>query len=247
MVKAAGKIITKKDVENVIAGYPLQEQKKMQNTTVKQRILDQLVATRLFSVRAREEGLDNTENFKKIIDNLADEVLSQMVVTNMVKNIVVTQEEEMEYYNRNKEQYASGQQVLAKHILVPTKEQADKIKSEIDNKDVTFEIAAGKYSTCPSKDRGGDLGCFSRGQMVPEFEQAAFAADIDSVTDPVQTQFGYHLILVKDKKEPHTIDFSEVRESIHSEIIKEKQKKVYNDELEKMIHKYGVERIENFK
>ena len=67
--------------------------------------------------------------------------------------------------------------------------------------ELTFEEAAVKYSTCPSKEEGGNLGSFGRGMMVPEFEEAAFNLDLNVVSEPVQTQFGYHLIKVEDKND----------------------------------------------
>ncbi|MBR1617973.1 peptidyl-prolyl cis-trans isomerase [bacterium] len=91
-------------------------------------------------------------------------------------------------------------QVSAKHILVSTQKDAENIKKQIDAGEISFEDAAKKYSKCPSKSQGGDLGYFGRGMMVKPFEEAAFSADKNVVTQPVQTQFGWHLIKVTDKK-----------------------------------------------
>ena len=92
------------------------------------------------------------------------------------------------------------QEVRAEHILVLSKEQADSLKTKIDNGEITFEEAAKEFSQCPSGSRGGDLGYFGRGMMVKEFEQAAFDGEVNKVSNPVQTQFGWHLIKVIDKK-----------------------------------------------
>lgn len=89
--------------------------------------------------------------------------------------------------------------VKASHILVDSKAQADSIKSKIDNGE-SFETLAKKYSKCPSGQNGGDLGYFERGQMVKAFEDAAFNLPIGKVSEPVKTQFGWHLIKVYDKK-----------------------------------------------
>lgn len=89
--------------------------------------------------------------------------------------------------------------VRASHILVDTKTQAQDIKTQIDN-GASFESMAKKHSKCPSKDQGGDLGYFERGQMVPEFEDAAFNLPIGKVSEPVKTQFGWHIIKVTDKR-----------------------------------------------
>ena len=91
-------------------------------------------------------------------------------------------------------------QVRASHILVQSQQEAQDLKTKIDNGEISFEEAAKKYSSCPSKARGGDLGYFERRVMVKEFEDAAFDAPKGSVTEPVKTQFGWHLIKVIDKK-----------------------------------------------
>ena len=89
--------------------------------------------------------------------------------------------------------------VKASHILVDTKAEALCIKKQIDD-GASFESMAKKYSKCPSGQNGGDLGYFNKGDMVKPFEQAAFDLPIGEVSDPVQTQFGWHLIKVYDKK-----------------------------------------------
>lgn len=91
-------------------------------------------------------------------------------------------------------------EVRAQHILVQSEEEANKIKQEIESNSITFEDAAKKYSKCPSKANGGDLGYFGRGMMVKEFEDASFDGEISKVSSPVKTQFGWHLIKVIDKK-----------------------------------------------
>lgn len=97
------------------------------------------------------------------------------------------------------QEYGYTTTVRAGHILVNTKQEADLIKSKIDNGE-SFETLAKKYSKCPSGQQGGDLGYFERGQMVQPFEDAAFSLPVGKVSEPVQTQFGWHLIKVYDKK-----------------------------------------------
>ena len=90
--------------------------------------------------------------------------------------------------------------VRASHILVNSEDQALRLKKEIEDGEITFEDAAQKYSTCPSGKNGGDLGYFGRNQMVKSFEDAAFSLPIGSISSPVKTQFGYHLIKVTGAK-----------------------------------------------
>lgn len=89
--------------------------------------------------------------------------------------------------------------VKASHILISNESEAKALKSQIDE-GASFEELAQKYSKCPSGANGGDLGYFRRGQMVKEFEDAAFETEINAVSYPIKTQFGYHLIKVYDKK-----------------------------------------------
>lgn len=84
-------------------------------------------------------------------------------------------------------------QIFARHILVQQKYEAEDLLKKLKAGE-TFESLASKFSHCPSKAQGGDLGGFGRGQMVPSFEQAAFGLGVNEISAPVQTQFGYHLI-----------------------------------------------------
>ena len=95
--------------------------------------------------------------------------------------------------------YEEAKQVRASHILVKTRPEAIQIKKDIDNGG-DFAYYAKTYSLCPSGQNGGDLGYFSRGQMVQPFEDAAFELPVGEVSEPVGTQFGWHLIKVTDKK-----------------------------------------------
>lgn len=91
-------------------------------------------------------------------------------------------------------------EVRASHILVPTEKQAQEIKKKLQEGE-KFPRMAKRFSSCPSKEQGGDLGFFGRGMMDEAFEEAAFKAPLNKVTGPVKSQFGYHLILVTEKKD----------------------------------------------
>jgi peptidyl-prolyl cis-trans isomerase C len=86
----------------------------------------------------------------------------------------------------------------ARHILVDTQEECENLKSEIEN-GTSFEDIAAKHSNCPSGKKGGDLGKFGPGQMVPEFDKAVFSGDVGVLYGPIKTQFGYHLLEVTSR------------------------------------------------
>ncbi|MFP4071992.1 MAG: peptidylprolyl isomerase [Desulfovibrionales bacterium] len=88
----------------------------------------------------------------------------------------------------------------ARHILVAKQERAEELKQRIEGGESFAEVAK-QYSLCPSGKQGGDLGVFSPGEMVPEFDKVVFSAEVGTVQGPVQTQFGQHLILVEERSE----------------------------------------------
>jgi len=94
----------------------------------------------------------------------------------------------------------SIRQVRACHILVETEEEAKNLNAEILSGKISFDDAAKEYSKCPSGKSGGDLGFFGKGMMVKEFETAAFTLGVGEISEPVKTQFGWHLIVVTDTK-----------------------------------------------
>ncbi len=93
-----------------------------------------------------------------------------------------------------------SEEVRASHILVETEEEANNLLNDIKDGKINFETAAAQKSLCPSGSVGGDLGFFGKGMMVKPFEDAAFALEVGELSKPVQTQFGWHLIQVTDKK-----------------------------------------------
>lgn len=139
------------------------------------------------------------------------------------------------YFEQNKSAYDETE-VKASHILVDTrqmkteaelaqaKEKINKVKAEVDaGKD--FAEAAKQYSDCPSKEKGGDLGFFKRkGQMVEPFAAAAFELKVGQVSNPVQTQFGYHIIKVTEIKKGKDIDFDTIKPNVKQDILSEKAK-----------------------
>lgn len=92
-----------------------------------------------------------------------------------------------------------AKQVRASHILVDDERLANKLYDRISG-GADFALLAKKHSTCPSGRKGGDLGFFQKGQMVPEFEKTAFELEVNALSKPVRTKFGYHLIKVTGKK-----------------------------------------------
>ena len=169
-----------------------------------------------------------------------DVVISNFVEQKIASNVKVTDEDIKNFYQENSDKLKEEPQVKASHILIgvdasakdedkkKAKEKAEALLKEIKGgKD--FAEAAKMNSTCPSKDQGGDLGWFGKGQMVPAFETAAFGMKVGDVSDVVETQFGYHIIKLTDKKEGKAPSLEELKEKIAAFLKGQKTQKAVFD------------------
>ncbi|MCT4612062.1 MAG: peptidylprolyl isomerase [Clostridia bacterium] len=203
------------------------------------RLLDELINQELIFLDADESNLRDESAFKMLVKEMEETLLKQYALDKMLGALEVSDEDAEDFYNNNKEQFIADEKVSASHILVDSEEEINKVKEELDSK--SFEDLATEYSSCPSKERGGDLGEFGRGQMVPEFEEAAFAMEVGAVSDVVKTQFGYHLIKLTGKTEKEQKSFDTVKENIKTQLVYVKQKEVYDARVEELKGKYKVE------
>ena len=234
----AGEKITEKEFNAFTQGLPREQQPYLSNPQFREQCLEQLVSLYLFAKKGEELKLEETEEFASIIANAKRDILAQLAMREVLQGIEMTEEEMKEYYEANKQSYAKGATVSAKHILVASEEKCNEILASINSGEKVFEVAAQENSTCPSGQKGGDLGEFGKGQMVKEFEEAAFAAEIGQVVGPVKTQFGYHLIQVTEKTEAAAIAYEEVAAQIREDLLRQKQNEAYSAKVKELRVKY---------
>lgn len=234
----AGKEITEAEFEAFLKGVPKEQQPYLSNPQFREQFKEQFLALYMFAQMGEDEKMYETQEFKTMVENASRDILAQLAVNSVMKNVTVTEDECKSYYVVNQQHFAKGESLSAKHILTDSEEKCKEILESIVNGGKAFEEAAQEFSTCPSGQRGGDLGEFGRGQMVPEFEEAAFAAEIGQVVGPVKTQFGYHLIKVEKKNEASTADFEEVKETIRRNLLQQKQSEAYKAKVDEMKEKY---------
>ena len=237
LATVAGENITAEDLNAFIQSMPREQQMYASNPQFRDQIVEQLISARLFAKYAEELKLDETEEFQKIFNNARKEILASMAIGEVVKNVAVTEEELKEFYETNKARFEKGGTVRAKHILVKEEEKCQSVLEEIVA-GKAFEVAAQEYSTCPSGQKGGELGEFGKGQMVKEFEEAAFNAEIGQIVGPIGSQFGYHLIKVEEKKEATVAAFEEVKEQIRRNLLGQKQNDAYGAKVAELKAKY---------
>lgn len=232
--------ISQKDLDETIKRFPEDRRAYIDTDLGRKQLLDQIISFELMYNYGKELNLESEQEFLVQLERMKKELLTQMSINKVLSEVTINEEEVENYYETNKDLFKEGESVKAKHILVDTFEECDNIASEI-KAGLNFEEAAQKYSKCPSNANGGDLGTFTRGRMVPEFEEAAFKLNIGEISEPVKTQFGYHLIKVEEKNEAIIKSFDEVKDLIWNNLLQEKQNKKYLDKTEELKKKYQVQ------
>jgi peptidyl-prolyl cis-trans isomerase C len=183
--------------------------------------LSAVIEIRLLASEAQAKGLDKDPEFERRMAFLQQRALHSAVIDSEVSS-KITDEAIRKRYDTEMSNTPPVNEVKARHILVKTKEEADAIIKQLDTGG-NFEKLANENTTDPSgKATGGDLGYFGPGQMVPEFEKAAFALDVGAYTkQPVQSQFGFHVIKVEDKRAQQPPAFDQVKDQIRSLLLRE--------------------------
>lgn len=241
LAKIGDLTITRDDLLNVMRGMPREQAASVNSEEGRKRLLDEMVAAELLYLEAKDSKFDEEEAFLTLVENTKHSLLQQYAIQRLVKDVKVDADAVTAYFEANPDQFKADEQVKARHILVADEDEANKIYEEV-KAGLDFSEAASKYSTCPSKERGGDLGLFGRNQMVKEFEDAAFALEIGEVSEPVQTQFGFHIIVTDEKKEATQRELNEVAPQIERTLVQQEQTKIYEAKILDLMKSYDVER-----
>ena len=247
LVTVNGAAITQEDVDSALMNatqgrfnqVPAEKQAEF-----RQQVLQQLIGTELVYGDAKKTGVIDSKEFKdeyvKVQERVKKQLAIQVWQKQQLDKVKVSDKELKSYYDKNKEEFNEKESVHARHILVKTEDEAKKIILELKSlsgkalKDRFVDLAKTK-STGPSGPKGGDLGFFTQGQMVPAFNDRVFKMKVGSVTKtPVSTQFGFHVIYLEEKKNSTVRKFSEVKTVIDQRLKMEKFKTVMAAKMEKL-------------
>ena len=205
-------------------------------------ILEQIISNKLLLLEARSNLYETEPEFKAELARLKENLLVNYASGKVFDRVTVTEGELRDYYEKNLDRLGGGATVNASHILVDTEEQALEILGKIKSGELSFEDAAMQFSSCPSGERGGNLGDFSEGQMVPEFDRAVFSMEVGEITEvPVRTQFGYHLIKLNSKNEAQVPSFEEIEPQLREALLNEKRHEAYGRHINQLKILYPVE------
>ncbi len=232
--------ITTEDVDFLLSRLDPQMAAQFATPQGRERLLEELINQHLFYLWAIDEGLDQEEEFLEHMERIRIDQLKQYAIETALRESMVTDDEISAYYEEHHDRYRQAEKIQASHILVEDESLAMDILAQIEG-GLPFDEAAGEFSQCPSAQQGGDLGVFERGQMVPEFEEAAFALQVGEVSGVVETQFGFHIIKLFDRQSEGIRPLEEVRMQIERELQGEKLEELYYQTLDNLKERYEVE------
>jgi peptidyl-prolyl cis-trans isomerase C len=218
------RVITREEFDQKLNDLPSQMKAHYMSSVAKQELLDNMITNEVVFQEAIRLGLDKD---KDVVARL-EEAKRQIMIRTMVDKFQtekLSEDQVKKYYEAHKKDF---KQVKASHILLDQEDKAKDVYKQLKN-GADFAELAKKYSIDPSsKDKGGDLGYFTRGQMVRPFEEVAFSLKVNKFGEPVQTSFGYHIIKVVDIKDPKKY------EEMTSEDINAVKQRMLNGEIERL-------------
>lgn len=201
-------------------------------------LLERVIDIKLFAQEGKKMKLDEEPSVRAAIDFVIEKVLMQAFLSKYVQENIKEENIKASYNNFIADE-TSREEIKASHILMDTESEAIDVINMLNNGDDFAELAKNK-STGPSGPSGGDLGWFKRGQMVPPFEKAAFSLNKNEITQlPVQTQFGWHVIKIFDKRIPEAPSY----ENMKSKLIQDLERKIVSKKIQDLRNDALIEKL----
>src|SRR6202163_1015612 len=194
---------------------------QMDPATKKDNVLSFLIDMKIVAKAAEDKKIENNEDFKKRLTFTRNRLLMDSLLATEGK-AATTDEAMKKVYEEASKQITGEQEVHARHILVETEDEAKAIAAELKKGADVAELAK-KKSKDPGASDGGDLGFFTKDQMVPEFSAVAFTLEPGKISDPVKSQFGWHIIKVEEKRNRKAPDFDQVKAQIETYVTRKAQ------------------------
>lgn len=220
LVTVNGKNITKQDAQTFVTASAPKAIFAQLEPAEQRMVTDRLIEKQLFTELAATEGIDKKPEFQRNMEKIKEELLVNMWMKEQMDNAMVSDSEAKAFYDKNADKFMGKDSMHARHVLVENEKDAQDIIATLKPlkdealKTKFIELAKTK-STGPSGPKGGDLGTFTKDQMVPEFSKAAWDLENGQITTtPVKTQFGFHVIYVETKSPAAAMPYEQVKDKI---------------------------------
>ncbi len=225
LVKVGNAVITQDDFIKEVTRIPEWAREQFSGKEGKDKFLEELIKRELVYQDAKKMKLDkDPEYVEKIKEFEKMNLISLILKKEVEEKAKVADAEVKEFFDKNADKFTVGTTVRASHILIDNEEQAQKIRERIRKGENFAKLAQALSKDKGSATKGGDIGYFGSGQMVPEFERAVMALKVGEVSDPVKTRFGYHIIQLTDVKKGEVASFEQSKEAIKRQLLAEKQR-----------------------
>ena len=211
-------VIRQSEFKKYIEEVQLRNKDALATKQEREAYLGQIIEQRLMAVAARQKGIDKDPEVQQIITYTIDSILARQFYLQLREAISPTPDDMQNYYDSHPELFQEPEQIHVKHILVGSREAAERAMADLDT-GRSFESVAHEMNKDASKERGGDIGWFQRGRLVPEFETAAFALKKGELSDIVQTRFGYHIIMLEDRRASKLLPYEQVKAQVREQVI----------------------------
>lgn len=195
---------------------------------VRQNVLRGIISEKLIHTEVKASGIENSAEVKEMLEKLKTKLVAQTFLEKKAGEKVTDASVRAEYDKRAKEKKGT-KEIHARHILLKSEDEAKAIKEQLDGGANFEKLAREKSGDTASGTRGGDLGYFGDDEMIPEFTKAAFAMDKGEVSDPVKTEFGWHIIKLEDKRDAQMPPFEDMDNALREELKANALKSYLND------------------
>jgi peptidyl-prolyl cis-trans isomerase C len=257
MPEAQKQQMRKRVVDMMVDQVLLEQKLKAKNLSVSdEKVMDEIKKIAGQQGQSMEDVEKEIQQWGMTLNDLKSQLRMKLMMDALIeaesKDAVATAEDVKKFYDENPQHFDQPEQVKASHILIKVDPEATpEAKAEAKKKleDILKQVKEGgdfaalakEHSACPSGAQGGDLGSFGRGQMVKEFEEVAFSMKPGDVSGIVETQFGYHIIKVTEKKEAGKVPFDEVKEQIEAYLTQQKRGEFWQNYSQKMREEAKIE------
>lgn len=229
-------------LNTLIANKIIDLEAKSQNIEV----TDEDVQKEIDKISEQYGGQETFEQFLEMYGTSLDDIKENIKVNAKIEKLlgpdVKIEEDEMKaYFEENKESFGEKEQVKASHILVDSEDKAKEVKEKLQAGEDFADLAKEYSIDTSNNEQGGELGFFARGAMVKEFEDVAFSMETGQISDPVKTEFGYHIIKVEDKKPAKEATYEESKDEVKEILFQQKLPTVYQTWIQEKMGEYEIE------
>jgi len=224
LAKIGNQTVTEKDLSEMVASFP---DRFYQTPEGQAKALDYLVNIHVMAAEAEKQGLDKDPEVQRLLAYTTKDLLARVYLDKMTRNLPApTDADAKAYYEKNRSQFVIPESVLLRHILVKTEKEANDVLARL-KKGEKFGDVATQVSICPSRVKGGSLDWLPKGTLVKEIEDQAFSMKNGETSGPVKSRFGYHVLLLEDKRPPQETSLDQVKDSIIERLKFETQQDQY--------------------